>query len=394
MINKLKIDLAKSIPLLQLAFRPFFLSGSLFGMIAILIWISILNGQLDLNFYSNSYWWHSHEMLFGFVVAIIVGFVLTAVQTWTGQPSIKGAALLGLWLLWFAARIILAINFELNKYFIAIIDLSFLPLVALYMSYLILLVRQWRNLIFVPLLLLMTIANSTMHYGAFTSNASLITHGSYSMIMIITMVMTIIAGRIIPMFTANGTKTPKVESIKIIEILTLLSTMALMLVYISGFKLSPLLYFFALFFSAICHLVRFTRWRFWITFKYPLLWSLHISYFCIPLGFILMSISYVSKSIPLSITVHCLTIGAISGMILSMICRVSLGHTGRKLVVGKVITVSFILIFLSFLVRVFGSFVFNNYISTIYLSAFLWIIAFSIFFVSYLPILCSSRATT
>ncbi len=392
MMNKFpfKINALESMPLFQLAFRPFFLSGALFAIAAIFIWMSVLNGWIMLDYYSSSYWWHSHEMLFGFVASIIAGFLLTAVQTWTGQPSIKGAALFRLWLIWFIARILLTIDSGFNKYIIAIIDLSFFPLVAFYLGRLTIRVKQWRNLIFVPLLLLMTIVNAVMHYGAFNEDYSLITHSSYSMIMIVVMVITIISGRVIPMFTANGTKTHKVENIKFIEVWTILSTIAVILIYTSSLKLSPLFYSFWLLLSAICHLIRFVRWRFWITIKYPLLWSLHLSYFCIPLGFMLMSISYVSKMIPMSTAIHCLTIGAISSMILSMISRVSLGHTGRKLIANKIMSISFILIFFSFLVRVFGLSISDNYFSIIYISAFLWLIAFSLFLVTFLPVLCSS----
>lgn len=395
MMNKFlfKINALESMPLFQLAFRPFFLTGSLFAMISIIIWMSILNGWIILDYYSSSYWWHSHEMLFGFVALIISGFLLTAVQTWTGQPSIKGTALVGLWLIWIVARILLAVDLGISKYLIAIVDLSFLPLVAFYLGRLIIRVKQWRNLIFIPLLLLMTAVNTIMHYGAFNDSYSLITHSSYSMIMIVVMMITIIAGRVIPMFTANGTVTHKVESIKVIEVLTILSTMTVMLIYIIGFNLSPLFYSFWLLFSAVCHLIRFTRWHFWITSKYPLLWSLHLSYFCIPLGFVLMSLSYLSNTMALSTSIHCLTVGAISSMILSMMSRVSLGHTGRKLVVGRIMTLSFILMFLSFIVRVFGLFIFNNYFTAIYLSVLLWLVAFSIFFVTFLSILSSSRIT-
>ncbi len=391
-MNRTTNQIESKIPaFLQLAFRPFFMSGALFSVVAILLWASSLNGWLTFNPYANSYWWHSHEMLFGFVVAVIIGFLLTAVQSWTGQPSIKGNSLLALWLLWLSGRILLAVDLGVSSLVIVILDLLFLPTAAFFMARLIIKAKLWRNLFFIPLLLLMAIANGLMHWGAWHNDAHWVNQGSYSMVMLVTLIMTVMAGRVFPMFTANGTATQKVEPIQALELLTIFSTFLLVLMFISGLEISPIFKTTLLLFAAVCHLIRSLRWRFWVTLKTPLVWSLHLSYFCIPVGLFLMGWHYSDSHISLSNGMHALTVGAMGNMILSMISRVSLGHSGRKLIVNWVMSLAFATIFAAFLIRVFGLFATQDYMLVIAVAAGLWAIAYSLFVVSYWNVLSKPR---
>lgn len=381
----------KDIPLFDLAFRPFFLSGALFSVIAVLVWTSLLNGWIGFYPYGSTIWWHSHEMLFGFATAIIVGFLLTAVQNWTGQSSVKGKSLALLWLLWFVARLMLAIDLGLGRWVVALVDLAFLPLVAFLLANLIIRVKLWRNLVFVFVILLMTIANGLMHWAVLSDNPGLATQGSYAMVMLVTLLMTVLGGRVFPMFTANGTGTQKVESIKWLEIGTIGSTVLIAIVYMTGIILPTELQTLLLMFAAVCHLIRLLRWRFWVTLKTPLVWSLHLSYACIPAGLFLMALHYSTNQIPLSTALHGLTIGAMGSMILAMITRVSLGHTGRNIVVGKLMSTAFIAIFLSFLVRVFLPVLSNDYSLSVAVAAILWALAYGIFSTTFFPILTTKR---
>lgn len=381
----------KDIPLFDLAFRPFFLSGALFSVIAVLVWTSLLNGWIGFYPYGSTIWWHSHEMLFGFATAIIVGFLLTAVQNWTGQSSVKGKSLALLWLLWFVARLMLAIDLGLGRWVVALVDLAFLPLVAFLLANLIIRVKLWQNLVFVFVILLMTIANGLMHWAVLSDNPGLATQGSYAMVMLVTLLMTVLGGRVFPMFTANGTGTQKVESIKWLEIGTIGSTVLIAIVYMTGIILPTELQTLLLMFAAVCHLIRLLRWRFWVTLKTPLVWSLHLSYACIPAGLFLMALHYSTNQIPLSTALHGLTIGAMGSMILAMITRVSLGHTGRNIVVGKLMSTAFIAIFLSFLVRVFLPVLSNDYSLSVAVAAILWALAYGIFSTTFFPILTTKR---
>lgn len=379
------------IPLFSVAFRPFFLSGALFSLVAMSIWGAVLSGWLTFEPYGSSFWWHAHEMLFGFTVAIIVGFLLTAVQNWTGLTSVKGKSLGLLWLLWLIARVLLAIDIGLADWVIVFIDLAFLPVVCVVMARLIITVKLWRNLIFIPILVLMTCSNALMHWGLLNNNAALINQGSYAMVMLVVMLITVLGGRVFPMFTANGTGTKKVEGIRILEILTIASTALIALIYITGITLPALLQAVLLLLSALCHFIRLIRWRFWVTFKTPLVWSLHLGYLGIPIGFFLMALHYFSGDILLSTVVHALTVGAIGSTILSMITRVSLGHTGRKLIVGKALAIAFILVFLTSFVRVFYTLISDDYSFSMATAALMWVLAYGIYSVIFLPKLITKR---
>jgi len=382
---------AQPIPLFSVPFRPFFLSGALFSVVGIIIWASVLNGWSSFAPYGGGYWWHSHEMLFGYVAAIVVGFLLTAVQNWTGQTSLKGPSLVVLWCVWLLARLILAVDLGIAKWLVMMIDLAFLPLAGAVLARLIIRAKLWRNLIFVPIIILMTIANGLVHWGSSGENPALVNQGSYSMVLLVTLLITVLGGRVFPMFTANGTGTKKVESIRILEICTIASTFLIALTYISGLILPPVVMAVLLAFSALCHFVRLLRWRFWVTLKTPLVWSLHLGYLGIAVGFSLMALHYLTNQIQLSTVLHGLTVGAIGGTILAMTTRVSLGHTGRKLEVGKLMSAAFIAIIVSFIVRVFYPFVSDDYVLSMTVAAILWVLAYTAYCVTFFPKLMTKR---
>ena len=379
--------------LLQLAFRPFFLLGSLFSTISLLLWGGEVLGVLDLGVYGGSLWWHGHEMLFGFVSAIVVGFLLTAVQTWTGIPGIRGGYLMVLVLLWLAGRLVLYFPWWLPAWLVAALDLSFLPLAAIVLALPVLRVRQWRNILFVPILLSMTAANAAMHWSVLAADLRFQLLASNVMVLLVVFLIGVVAGRVIPMFTANGTQTARVPAVGWLEHASILS-MLLVLVLVVGMdalELPASVAAACFFLAALTHAVRALRWKIWITFRTPLVWSLHLAYWCMPVGLVLYGLSFVTSLVTHSQAVHALTVGAIGMMILAMISRVSLGHTGRNLVVGRAMTTAFIAVFGAFLVRVFGVYWPENYAQIIGASIILWLIAYGSFFVIYLPLLSRPR---
>lgn len=383
--------LEKNISLFRLAFRPFFLFGSLFSLIALTLWVNSLNGILSFSPYGNIFWWHSHEMLFGFVVAIVVGFLLTAVQNWSGIPSIRGYSLLLLFFLWLLARILLLINIESFKIFTAIIDLLFLPVATFFLAKPILKKKLYRNLIFIPVLLAMTTANVLMHWSVLNGNYLYLNQASYSMIFLVTLLMTVLGGRVFPIFTANGTNTRRVESLFGLEILSIISVLLVVIIFAFKLPLPNKWLGLMLVIISLFHFIRFIRWRFWVTLKTPLVWSLHVSYFCIPLGFLMMGLHFLFGLSTLSNTVHIITVGAMGTMILAMISRVSLGHTGRMIVVGKIMAIAFGCLVLAFITRTLLTLLYTNKLHLLTISSVFWCVGYGIFVIQYFPILTKPR---
>ncbi len=168
------------VPLFRLAFRPFFLGGALFSIVALALWGSFWLTGMNWTPYGGWLWWHAHEMLFGFVSAIIAGFLLTAVQNWTGQDSINGWPLSGLFLLWLLPRILLLYPVGVTEAVLPWLDLAFLPAVAWVMGRLVWRVRQFRNLVFIPVLLLLTVSNAQMHWAMVQGDGALARQASHS----------------------------------------------------------------------------------------------------------------------------------------------------------------------------------------------------------------------
>ena len=385
--------------LFRLGFRPFFLSGAIFSIIAVTLWLFILKGEVSIQPLGGVYWWHIHEMIFGFAAAIIAGFLLTAIQNWTGVPGLKGTPLIALFTLWLAGRLFILMPDVLGSTITALIDLSFFPVTAYFLAKPIIAIKQYRNLFFVPLLALFTLANAEMHASILYSTVNLQLSG-YAGVMLTVFLMSVMAGRVTPIFTANGTQTQKVSPIAWLEKLAngslAVCMMMLLLHPLVGF--SPAIMGSLLTISGISQAVRHFRLRPWITFAVPLLWSLHAALMFIWVGLIVLGISYLlpifnaDYVIVISHVWHILTIGAVAGLILAMISRVSLGHTGRPLTPPKSMSIAFILISMSALVRGFGPVLAPKKLAIFYdISGFFWIIAFALFVWNYAPFLTKQR---
>ncbi len=381
-------------PLLRLGFRPFFLGGALFSVIAILLWLFMYKGAVTFSPFGGGYWWHIHEMLFGFGAAIIAGFLLTAVQNWTGSIGAQGNTLLILILLWVAGRIVVLWPDLLGNNLTSLVDLTFLPAVAYVLGKPIIAVKQYRNLFFIPLLLLFTIINGEMHGAIYYPQTFSLTFASYSGVMLVTFLMSVMAGRVAPMFTANGTKTQKVTPLPWLDNITngslALAMLSLVLQPVVGF--SAVFLGTLLIIAGICQTTRWLRWKPWITLGVPLLWSIHISIKFICFGLIVLGLSYLIPEIPSNHAWHLLTIGGMGGLILAMISRVSLGHTGRPLTPPRTMSLAFALINLAALIRVFGPWGLpEKTLLFIDISGGFWVMAFIIFILNYGPMLMSAR---
>ncbi|MCJ8321475.1 MAG: NnrS family protein [Colwellia sp.] len=381
-------------PFFRLGFRPFFLSGAIFSIVAIVLWLLILKGLASFSPLGGGYWWHIHEMIFGFASAVVAGFLLTAVQNWTGVRGAQGNVLIALFVLWLTGRILLLMPELLGNTLTAIIDISFLPVVALILAKPIVAIKQYKNLFFVPLLMLFTIANTEMHLSVIYPEIFNIKLSGYAGVMLVTFLMSVMAGRVVPMFTANGTQTLKVSQLSWLEKLTngcLALTMFILLFHpVFGFNES--LFGILLIVAGISQCMRWLRWRPWITLAVPLLWSLHLALKFIWFGLIMLGVSYLIPGMPSNHIWHLLTIGGMGGLILAMISRVSLGHTGRPLTPPKSMNIAFVMITLAAMFRVFGPWGLPDKSLMFYdISALCWLIAFSIFALNYGPMLLKAR---
>lgn len=381
-------------PIWRQAFRPFFLFSCIFSILSICTWAAVLSGQLYFSPYGGLTFWHAHEMLFGFVAAIIVGFLLTAVQSWTGLRATHGKPLMVLFTVWLFARIFMLLDIFALKWVTALLDVSFLLLTAFFMARLVLKVKQYRNLMFVPILLLLATANLFTHLSVIYGEIHFYTQGIYATVMIITLVMTVIAGRVFPMFTANGTQTKKVENLAWLEKSVIGLTATVLLIHFTGLQdILPSTLLVLLFACcSLAHSIRLIRWRPQVTFNTPLVWSLHLAYCFIPISFMLFALHYAGMNISTSNALHGLTAGAMSSLILAMIARISLGHSGRPLIPHWSMKYAFSMIVVAGSIRLISAhiqiyFTFNLNV----LSAVLWALAFGIFVIVYAPILTRPR---
>lgn len=333
-------------------------------------------------------------MIFGFGGAIIAGFLLTAIQNWTGISGAKGKTLLLLFLLWLAGRIFLSVPTLFGTTVSSLIDLLFLPAVAYILAKPIIAIKQYRNLFFVPLLALFTIANLEMHLAITYPQTFSGMYSGYAGVILVTFLMSVMVGRVAPMFTANATQTEKVTPLPWLEKLANGSLAIAMF----SLLLQPIIGFSAIFFgvlliiASVSQTMRWIRWKPWITLNVPLLWSLHGAIKFICFGLFVLGISYLIPEVPSNHVWHLLTIGGMGGLILAMISRVSLGHTGRPLVAPKSMSLAFVLINLAALARTFGPWALpEKTLMFIDMSGSFWIIAFVIFIIGYAPMLMKAR---
>ncbi|MEZ5758903.1 MAG: NnrS family protein [Emcibacteraceae bacterium] len=374
-------------PFLGRGFRPFFFLGAAYSVINIFIWAFIYSGKISPpSFYFDPVSWHSHEMIYGFVLAIVSGFLLTAVANWTGGAPARQVHLAGLCLLWLFGRLAVNIDIGLPYWGIVIAELLFLP--ALTISLTIPLLKSWntRNFIFLSFLT-----------GLFACDLWFLLvqelEPLYIAIIIILMMISLVGGRIIPAFTVGALRqtglhlyqTPqtKMDAAALISLLAVVLSIALFP--------NSLVLFFAALISSLIHLIRMRHYHTLKTRHDPMLWVLHLGYCWLIIGLFLISLTGLNI-LTMPMIIHALTIGAIGTMILGMICRVTLGHTGRNLKASRSTMLAFSLIQCAALVRVIGPIIVpSQKINLVTLSASLWVICFMIYLVEYSPMLFSKR---
>jgi uncharacterized protein involved in response to NO len=370
-----------------LGFRPFFLAAGIYAVALMVLWVGALRGNLGLGDLSPLVW-HGHEMVFGFTVAVIAGFLLTAVQNWTGIRTPSGAPLAALFLLWLAGRVAFLVP-GLPYPVVAAIDLAFLPVLGVVLARPILKARQLHNYPFPLMLLAMTAANFLVHGEVLGLTPGTARTGLHLSVYVVIMMIVVMGGRVIPSFTDNKLRTrarrwPWVE--RPLPWVTLVALAAALFAPESPF--TALL-------AAAAALLHGMRVAGWYTPKYwgvPLLWVLHLGYAWIPIGFALLALSAWGVAGTAGSALHAFTAGAIGVLTLGMMARVALGHTGRQLEPAALMTLAFIEINLAVLVRVAVPLMYEEaYVATMTASGLFWIIGFGLFAVIYAPVLLRPR---
>jgi uncharacterized protein involved in response to NO len=372
-------------PLWRLGFRPFYMVAAIFAALAIPLWMAQYSGWLPHGL-NVGYMWHIHEMVFGMAAAVVVGFLYTAGYNWTGfWTPVRGhlAALVALWL---TGRVAMLIAPPLAA---AVVDWLFLPFAAWPLFRVMQKANNKRNYFLVGLLALMAIANALFHAIALGWLAVAPTAPVQAAILVIVMMEAAIGTRIIPMFTRNGAPgtTPLVQPKVDKASLGLLALSALCWVaQAPQWLFAPV----ALAAAALV-LVRLYRWQALRTLSVPLLWIMHLSYAWIAAGLVLLVLSRWNL-VSASAGFHALTVGSMAGLILGMITRTTLGHTGRPLKAGPAERAMFILIQLSAFTRVASALGFDTTQGVVLMaSAGLWAAAFITYAVVYVPYLSRAR---
>lgn len=379
---------ASGLPVLRLGFRPFYLAGAAFGLLAIALWLSALRGHggAGQTAQLSSVLWHVHEMLFGFAAAIVVGFLLTAVRAWTSHETPTGASLGALWLLWAAGRVLVWTGPEAVA---AVVDVAFLPIAAVVLLRVLVAAKNRRNIFLPVALALFGVLNALFHWYAWEGRVDLALRVAYATTGVVIMFIAVITGRVVPMFTANAVKGFTIKRWKFIDTWAAPMPLIALIADAAGAP-GPLVAACAAA-TAIIHVVRMAGWRSWRVGPRPILWVLHVACLWIPLGFALLACSAFGLA-PHSLAIHALTVGAMGGAIMAMITRTALGHTGRVLVAGPFEIASYWLMIVAALARVFGPLLLPGATDLwIDIAGGAWCAAFLVYLIRYAPFLTAPR---
>ncbi len=375
-------------PLWRLGFRPFYLLAAAFAAFAVPFWILGYSGQLHLPTALPLPLWHAHEMIFGFIVAVITGFLFTAVRNWTGQPTPTGLPLALIALLWVLGRLALLMG---SLPYAMWIDMSFLPVVAIAVARPLWLRRQRRNY-FVPLLLLgLALINAWFYRRVLAISPGSRVQPLLAALGLITVLETIIAGRVVPMFTRNaipGVRQYRLEWLeRSLPLLTLL-TMASFVLWPFSWTCKILALG-----AALGHALRWWGWGPLATWRKPILWILHGAYAWMIVGFLAMA-AISPQGGSLMLPVHLLAVGATAGLIIGMMTRTARGHTGRFLETDREDVLAYVALMLATVTRILPLLLSLSRPAALILlslSALLWSLAFVLYLIHYGPWLTRPR---
>lgn len=382
--------------LFNLGFRPFFLGASIFAVVSMVWWMLIFNTDnfVQITSISKSQW-HAHEMLYGYGVAVVAGFLLTAVKNWTGIQTLNGKPLMGLFLIWCIARVL----FLFGTSFLlcaALADLLFGFILLLAITQPIIKAKQWPQLAVVVKLLLLWLGNLVFYLGWYGVLQDGMLYAINGAVLLFIGLILMIGRRVIPFFIERGVASldtgnkVQLKQYKWLDITILVLFLFLFLNEI--FTHIPVVNTYLALALFTFNGYRLYNWHTGGIWRVPLLWSLYLSAWLINCGFLLYALQ-ATFAIPLVLTLHLFTIGGIGLMTMGMMSRVALGHTGRDIRKPSLwLTIAFAAVCASVVFRILvPMFAMESYAHWVLLSALFWIAGFSIFVVIYAPILIKPR---
>ncbi len=370
----------------NLGFRPFYLLAGLFATASVPVWIAQYAGWLGAQVIVQGALWHAHAMIFGYALAVIVGFLFTAGSNWTGQPTPTGAALAAIAALWIAGRVLVYTPYALAA---AAADTAFALAAAAGIAVPLVRSGNRRNYFFVVLLAAMGAANLAFHLAMAGALDLPLERGLQVGLDIVLFIMVVMGARVIPMFTMNAI--PGVVCVRYasLERLALGSILVLLAADVLGAPDAVIGSIAAV--AAAAHAGRLGLWRPWLTLRVPIIWILHASYAWIVIALALRALAAWAW-LPADLATHALTIGAIGGLTLGMMTRTARGHTGRPLLAGSAEVFGYVAIQCAALLRVFLPLAVPAlYLHAIVASGLAWSLAFGVFTVTYWPILSRPR---
>ncbi len=340
--------------LFSYGFRPFFLFGAIYAGLAMLAWLPMFAGELALSTAFGPIDWHVHEMLYGFLPAIVTGFLLTAIPNWTGRLPIQGLPLLTLFFVWLAGRVAVTFSAEIGWLLAAIVDASFLVLVIAAAAREIVAGSNWRNLRVIAMVTLLFAGNIAFHLEAHFSGSA--EYGARVGIAAVVLLLAVIGGRIIPSFTRNwlARENPgrlPVPFGKFDGAIILLSAATLALWIAQPLGKIPAA---ALAAAGVLHIVRLARWAGDRTWRDRLVLILHVGYAFVPLGFLLAGAGAIDL-VPAGAGTHAWMVGAAGTLTLAVMTRASLGHTGSALIASAATQAIYAAIVIAALARICAS---------------------------------------
>jgi uncharacterized protein involved in response to NO len=376
--------------LLSYGFRPFFLLGSILAGLEVLAWLPMFHGELSVTTPFSPRDWHVHELLFGYVPAVVTGFLLTAIPNWTGRLPLQGRPLLVLVLVWLAGRFAVTFSAGIGWIGVAVVDCAFLVLVAAAAAREIVAGKNWRNLRIVALVSLLAAGNLAFHIEAHVEGIAF--YASRFGIAVVIMLIMVVGGRIVPSFTRNwlvqhapGRLPAPFGRFDVACLGLSAAGLVLWVVEPAGALAGA-----ALIVAATLNVARLVRWAGDRTFADRLVLILHVGYAFVPLGFLLAGLAALGLGAP-SAGIHAWTAGAIGIMTLAVMSRASLGHTGRPLAASPVLQAIYATVIIAAVVRISAALhpEWNDVL--LHLAAVAWAAAFLGFAALYAPLLCRSK---
>ena len=374
-------------------FRPFFLAAGAYALLGLIAWLWMYMTGVHPLPSQPAQFWHGHEMLYGFIGAAIAGFLLTAVPSWTSARGFAGRPLILLAALWLIGRLAFAAAAVLPLTIVAVCELAFIPALAGLLAPPLLRARNHNS----PLLLVLAaiwLTDVVFMYALIRDDVLLARTTLLVAIDIVLLLVTVIGGRIVPAFTASGLRArglvPDLRTSRWVDGIVIAAMIAVVFVDIVAPSHQIAVAVAAV--AAIAQVWRFIGWRSWRALDEPLVWSLHLAYAWLPAGLAMKALYLAGNVAWAAHWLHALTIGLAAAMILAVMTRASLGHTGRPLLASRLIGGAYILLSLAAVVRVFAPpLALGAYQWSVMGAGLLWICAFAIFIGVYAPILLRPR---